>query len=144
MSRVFQRPDRGGYYLGVPVPNELRKKLKKSEVVRKLGNTYKETNIKRHQVEAKVQREFGAELNKLSLVEEVTTMYESDPNFKGIKSLAEIPESDKQKIKGAHPIDLDILGNPTTPEEAALWEALNGKTTYQQWINRRLLIEKIS
>ena len=144
MSRVFQRPDRGGYYLGVPVPNELRKKLKKSEVVRKLGNTYKEANIKRHQVEAKVQREFGAELNKLSLVEEVTTMYESDPNFKGIKSLAEIPESDKEKIKGAHPIDLDILGNPTTPEEAALWEALNGKTTYQQWINRRLLIEKIS
>ena len=29
MSRVFQRPDRGGYYLGVPVPYELRKKLKK-------------------------------------------------------------------------------------------------------------------
>ena len=82
MSRVFQRPDRGGYYLGVPVPYELRKKLKKSEVVRKLGNTYKEANIKRHQVEAKVQREFGAELNKLSLVEEVTTMYESDKNFK--------------------------------------------------------------
>ena len=133
MSRVFQRPDRGGYYLGIPVPNELRKKLKKSKVVRKLGNTYKE---------AKVQREFGAELNKLNLFEEVTTMYESDPNFKGIKSLAEIPESDKQKIKGAHPIDLDILGNPTTPEEAALWEALNGKTTYQQWINRRKHKEK--
>ena len=75
MSRVFQRPDRDGYYLGIPVPNELRKKLKKSEVVRKLGNTYKE---------AKVQREFGAELNKLNLFEEVTTMYESDPNFKGI------------------------------------------------------------
>ena len=41
MSRVFQRPDRGGYYLGVPVPSELLKKLKKSEVVRKLGNTIK-------------------------------------------------------------------------------------------------------
>lgn len=54
-------------------------------------------------------------------------MYESDPNFKGIKSLAEIPESSKEKIKGAHPINLDILGNPTTPEEAALWEALNEK-----------------
>ena len=35
VSRVFQRPERGGYYLGVPLPNELRKKLKKSEVVRK-------------------------------------------------------------------------------------------------------------
>ena len=94
VSRVFQRTERGGYYLGVPVPNELRKKLKKSELVRKLGNTYKEANIKRHQVEAKVQREFGAELNKLSLVEEVTTMYESDKNFKGMKSLAEIPEKE--------------------------------------------------
>ena len=84
VSRVFQRPDRGGYCPGVPVPNELRKKLKKSEVVKELGNTYREANIKRHQVEATVQREFGAELNKLSLVEEVTTMYESNPNFKGI------------------------------------------------------------
>jgi len=135
MSRVFQRPERGGYYLGVPVPNELRKKLKKSEVVRKLGNTYKEANIKRHQIEAIVQREFGAAMNKLSLVEEVTTMYESDPSFKGIKSLAEIPETDKEIIRAAYPIDLDALGNATTPEEATLWEALNGKTTYQQWIN---------
>ena len=45
VSRVFQRPERGGYYLGVPLPNELRKKLKKSKVVRKLGTTYKEANI---------------------------------------------------------------------------------------------------
>ena len=42
---VCQRPERGGYYLGVPVPNELRKKIKKSEVVRKLSTTYKEANI---------------------------------------------------------------------------------------------------
>jgi hypothetical protein len=83
-------------------------------------------------------------MNKLSLVEEVTTMYESDKNFKGIKSLAEIPKPEKEKIKAAYPIDLDNLGNPTTPEETALWEALNGKTTYQQWINRRLLVENIS
>ena len=45
VSRVFQRPERGGYYLGVPLPNELRKKLKKSKDVRKLGTTYKEANI---------------------------------------------------------------------------------------------------
>ena len=70
MSRVFQRPERGGYYLGIPVPYELRNKLKKSEVVRKLGNTYKEANIKRHQVEAKVQGELGVEMNKLSLKSE--------------------------------------------------------------------------
>ena len=67
MSRVFQRPDRGGYYLGVPVPYEQRKKLK-NRSGQEVGNTYKEANTKRHQVEAKVQREFGAELNKLSLL----------------------------------------------------------------------------
>ena len=71
-------------------------------------------------------------------------MYESDPNFKGIQSLAEIPELDKRKIKAAYPVDLNNQGNPTTSEEAALWEALNGKTTYQQWINRRLIVENIS
>ena len=111
-------------------------------MVRKLGNTYKEANIKLHQVEAKIQREFGAEQNKLILVEEVTKMHDSNENFKGMKSLAEIPENEKDIIQAAHPIDLDSLGNPTTPEEAALWEALNGETNYQQGISRRLLVEK--
>ena len=43
-------------------------------------------------------------------------MYESDKNFKGMKSLAEIPGKEKNIIKAAHQIDLDSLGNPTTPE----------------------------
>ena len=97
MSKVFQRHDRGGYFLGVPVPYELRIKLKKSEVVRKLGKTYKEANVKLHQEEAKVLSEFGAEMNKLSLAEEVTTMYESNKNFKGMKSLAKIRHQKKKK-----------------------------------------------
>ena len=116
VSRVSLRPDRDGYYLGVPIQYELLKKLKKSIMVRKLDNTYKEANIKRHQIEAKVQRDFCAELNKLSLVKEVTTMYESDKNFKWMKSLAEIPEKEKNIIRTAHPIDLDSLGNPITTE----------------------------
>ena len=87
MSRVFQRPGRGGYYLGIAVPRELRKKLRKSEIIRKLGNTYKEANTNKAKVEAQVQRSFGVELNELSKVEEVTAMYENDPNFKKIKSL---------------------------------------------------------
>ena len=80
----------------------------------------------------------------MSKVEEVTAMYESDPNFKNIKSLAEIPDSDKQDLRSANPIDLDEKGNPTNPEEAALWQALEGKSTYHQWINRRKLIENVS
>ena len=124
MSRVFQRPGRGGYYLGIAVSRELRKKLRKSEIIRKLGNTYKEANINKAKVEAQVQRSFGVELNELSKVEEVTAMHESDPNFKNIKSLAEIPDSDKQDLRSANPIDLDEKGNPTNPEEAALWQAL--------------------
>ena len=71
-------------------------------------------------------------------------MYESDPNFKNIKSLAEIPDSEKQDLRSANPLDLDEKGNPTNPEEAALWQALEGKSTYHQWINRRKLIENVS
>ena len=41
----------------------------------------------------------------MSKVEEVTAMHESDPNFKNIKSLAEIPDSDKQDLRSANPID---------------------------------------
>ena len=36
VSRVFQRPERGGYYLGVPVPYELHKKLKKKRSRKKV------------------------------------------------------------------------------------------------------------
>ena len=51
LSRVFQRPGRGGYYLGMAVSRELRKKLRKSEIIRKLGsNTYKEANINKAKV----------------------------------------------------------------------------------------------
>ena len=130
--------------MGIALPRELRKKLKKSEVIRKLGNTYKEANLNKAKVEAQVQRSFGAELNHLSLVEEVTAIYENDPNFKGLKSIAEIPDSDKEDIRSNYPVELDEKGNPTNPDKAALWLALEGKTTYHQWINRRKSIENIS
>ena len=84
------------------------------------------------------------ELNQLSLVDEVTAMYESDPNYKGIKSIAEMPAEEKQLLKDIYQVDYDLPGNPTTPEEAALWKALDGQTTWQQWINRRVMTENIS
>ena len=59
----------------IAAPRELRRKLRKSEVIRKLGNTYKEANLSKAKVEAQVQRSFGAELNHLSLVKEVTAIY---------------------------------------------------------------------
>ena len=105
MSRVFQRPGRGGYYLGIAVSRELRKKLRKSEIIRKLGNTYKEANINKAKVESQVHRSFDVELNGWSKVEEVKAMYENDPNFKNIKSLAEIPDSDNKDLRSANPID---------------------------------------
>ncbi len=71
-------------------------------------------------------------------------MYENDPNFKNIKSLSEIPDSDEQDLRSANPIDLEEKGNPTNHEEAALWQALEGKSTYHQWINRRKLIDNVS
>ena len=137
LSRVFQRAGRSGWYLGVSVPKSIRKKLGRNEVHKKVGNTHKEALINKSRVEAEIQRSFGVELNQLSLVDEVTAMYESNPNKKGIKSIAEIPAEEKQLLKDVHQVDYDKLGNPTTPEEAALWKALDGQTTWQQWINRR-------
>ena len=144
MSRVFQRAGRSGWYLGVSVPKSIRKKLRKNEVHKKIGNTHKEALLNKSRVEAQIQRSFGVELNELSLVEEVTAMYESNPNFKGIKSIAEIPAKEKEMIRDIHQIDFDELGNPTTPEEAALWQALDGQTTWQQWINRRIMTENVA
>jgi integrase len=144
MSRVFQRAGRSGWYLGVSVPKSIRKKLGRNEVHKKVGNTHKEALINKSRVEAEIQRYFGVELNQLSLVDEVTAMYESNPNYKGIKSIAEIPAKEKQLLKDIYQVDYDLLGNPTTPEEAALWKALDGQTTWQQWINRRVMTENIS
>ena len=144
MSRVFQRAGRSGWYLGVSVPKSIRKKLGKNEVHKKVGNTHKEALINKSRVEAEIQRSFGVELNHLSLVDEVTAMYESNPNYKGIKSIADIPTEEKQLLRDIHQVDYDSIGNPTTPEEAALWKALNGQTTWHQWINRRVMTENIS
>ena len=144
MSRVFQRAGRSGWYLGVSVPKSIRKKLGKNEVHKKVGNTHKEALKNKSRVETEIQRSFGVELNQLSLVDEVSAMYESDPNYKGIKSIAEIPAEEKELIKDVYLVDYDELGNPTTAEEADLWKALDGQTTWQQWINRRIMTENIS
>ena len=108
MSRVFQRAGRSGWYLGVSVPKSLRKKLGKNEVHKKVGNTHAEARINKSRVEAEIQRSFGVELKSLSLVEEVTAMYENDPNYKGLKSIAEIPAKEKE-IKSEKEKDINSL-----------------------------------
>ena len=108
--------------------NLLEKKLGKNEVHKKVGNTHKEALLNKSRVEAEIQRSFEVELNHLSLVDEVTAMYESNPNYKDIKSIADIPTEEKQLLRDIHQVDYDNIGNPTTPEEAALWKALNGQT----------------
>ena len=77
------------------------------------------------------------------MVDEVTAMYESDPNYKGIKSIAEIPAEEKQLLKDIHQVDYDKLGSPITTEEAALWKALDEQNTWHQLINRRVMTENI-
>ena len=125
MSRVFQRAGRSGWYLGVSIPKSIRKKLGRNEVHKKLGNTHIETLINKSRVEAEIQRSSGVELNQLNFVDEVTAMYGSNPNNKGIKSITEIPAEEKQLLKDIHQVDNDKLGKLTTPEEAALWKALD-------------------
>jgi hypothetical protein len=51
VSIVFQKPRRGGYYLGIAVPRKLRKKLRKSHfktiIVEKKRNTnFKQSTLK--------------------------------------------------------------------------------------------------
>ena len=99
--------------MGVAVPRSLRSQYSNSEIVRKLGNTHKAAIAIRSKVESEIQREFGAALNTLSLVEKIETTY----NQASLKSL---PEMDKENIRSAYPIDLDEKGNTTDPATAAL------------------------
>ena len=109
-----------------------------------MGNTHKEALINKSRVEAEIQISFGVELNQLSLVDEVTAMYESNTNYKGIKSIADIQIEEKQLLRDIHQVDYDNLVNPTTPEETALWKVLNRQPTWHQWIYRKVMTENIS
>ena len=137
MSRVFQRTGRTGYYLGVAVPRSLRSQYSKSEVVRKLGNTHKAAIAIRSKVESEIQREFGAALNTLTLAEKIATAYKDE-------SLGKLPAEEKENIKNSYPLELDKHGNPTDQATAALWLSLDGKNTWQQWVNRRIAVEGVS
>ena len=44
------------------------------------------------------------------MVDEVTAMYESDPNYKDIKSIAEMPAEEKQLLKDIYQVDYDLPG----------------------------------
>ena len=136
LSSIHQRKGRTGYYITVATPKSLRNKLGNS-IRRKVGNTHKEAIANRSKVEVEIQRQIGKELNQLSLVEEVQEIYKDN-------SLSELPGSEKEKLKNIYQVDFDKEGNPTTPEEVALWEELDGKTTYHQWINKRKIIEGVT
>ena len=130
MSRIFQRPGRTGYYLSIPIPRSLRPTYRRSELVKKLGNTRREADAKKRSIEAQINREFGAKLSTLSLVEKIEESYKST-------HISGLPEKEKENIRSAYPIDLDEEGHPINKEEAALWLALDGKLTWHQWINKR-------
>ena len=83
------------WYLGFFITKSIRKKLGKNEVHKKVGNTHREALINKSKVKAEIQRSIRVELNQLSLVDEVTAMYESNPNYKVIKSIVDIPTEEK-------------------------------------------------
>ena len=136
VSSIHQRKGRTGYYITVATPKSLRAKLGNS-IRKKVGNTHKEALANRSKVEAEIQRQIGKELNQLSLVEEVQENYRKN-------DLSELPKDEKEILKDIYQIDFDKEGKPTNPEEVALWEELDGKTTYHQWINKRKMIEGVS
>ena len=124
LSSIHQRKGRTGYYITVATPKSLRKKLGNS-IRRKVGNTHKEAIANRSKVEVEIQRQIGKVLNQLSLIEEVKEIYQEN-------TFSDLPTSDKEQLRNIYQVDFDKEGNPTTPEEAALWEELDGKTTYHQ------------
>ena len=143
MSRVFQRSGRAGYYLGVSVPRKLRSQYNKCEVIRKLGNTRREADANKHRVEALIQREFGGK--EVSLVEKLEADYNSpnSPHSGKELPLHQLPEEDKEAISAAYDsahVD-PKTGKPLAPQVEAVWLALEGKSTWQQWINRRKVLE---
>ena len=133
---IHQRKGRTGYYITVATPKSLRNKLGNS-IRRKVGYTHKEAIANKSKVEVEIQRPIGKELNQLSLVEEVQEIYQEN-------TLSDLPTSDKEQLRNIYQVDFDKEGNPTTPEEAALWEELDGKTTYHQCINKRRIIEGVT
>tara|TARA_B100001250_G_scaffold305928_1_gene267827 strand:- start:573 stop:725 length:153 start_codon:yes stop_codon:yes gene_type:complete len=48
-------------------------------------------------------------MNTLSLIEKVEASYDSIPDLKGV-TVGELPESDKENLKDAYPIQLDKKG----------------------------------
>jgi len=136
LSSIHQRKGRTGYYITVATPKSLRNKLGNS-IRRKVGNTHREALANRSKIETEIQRQIGKELNQLSVVEEVQEIYQE-------KTLSDLPTSEKEQLKNIYQVDFDKEGNPTTPEEVALWEELDGKTTYHQWINKRKIIEGVT
>ena len=129
----------------MPVPKPLRPN-RGCSVLRKAGNTYKEALANRSKVEAQVLKELGSELKKNSLVERIEVSYNKpDGPFAGQNlALSELPQSDKELLRDVYPVDVDDNGNPINSEEASLWLALEGKTTWQMWFNRRVAVEEIA
>ncbi len=127
----------------MPVPKALRPN-RGCSVLRKAGNTHKEALANRSKVEAQVLKELGSELKKNSLVERVEASYNKpDGPFAGQnRALSELPQSDKELLRDVYPVDVDDNGNPINPEEASLWLALDSKTTWQTWVNRRMALNK--
>ena len=84
ISRVFHRAGSSEWYLVVSVPKSIRKKLDQNEVHKKVSNTHKEALRNKSRVKAEIQRSFGVALNQLSLVDEVTAIYESNKTMKAL------------------------------------------------------------
>jgi integrase len=68
------------------------------------------------------------------LVEKVEESYKTE-------QLSKLPQEEKETIRSAYPVDVDEEGHPLDQEEAALWLALDGKTTWQQWVKQREVLE---
>lgn len=122
MSKLFQRAGRSGWYLNVPVPLELRKKLGKGSVFKKAGNTFKEAQRNALELELQILKSFE---QTRTPTQEMEVAY---------GDLSKLSKAEEELVRDV------VLGDPRTTDTEALElvSALSGKDTYEQWIKKRI------
>lgn len=132
MAKIVERKGRSGFYLCVPVPSKLRKRLRKNAVFRKAGNTKAEALKRRTELLVTVENEFRR-LLKEDVVSEVMRL--CDPGSDLFMDLLDQTLRERGYKGGTDNLHTDNkLGNRTTA-------ALEGNTDYTDWIQKRVVEE---
>lgn len=130
MAKLTTRPGRNGFYLVVPVPSKLRKRLGKSAVYRKAGNTKQEALRHRVALLVEIENEFRR-LMKEDVVAEVVRQV--DPSSEDFMDL--LDQTLRQRGYRGGTDNLHTDQKLADQYDAAV----SGTTDYQDWIQKRIV-----